>query len=342
MKQIFIFLLLLPLSLLAEQVTWDLNELGFTIHIAISTNTMTLNDTLKLQVLVTHPSSYKGSPEEIIRQLLWHANPLEPRWNLLKRKIVTTSKGFQLDLELAPITSGIKELSFFNVVFHGPENHDKVFSTPLFEIDVKPIDPLVTEMESTAPLVSLSNPLPLEVTTANRQKINDPQRLQERAKLIEKNLALRSFPWTFLFLVTMGSLVWVISRYWNPFKVKKSEEFELSIQQRALQDLEKIQKEELPKKGLYKDYYGSLTEVLRRYLEEHNQLFVTSKTTEEFLRELPKGLFQPEMEKRVVQFLREADQIKFANVPASLEQSKQAYELLHELVLTKSGIEQNN
>ena len=81
----------------------------------------------------------------------------------------------------------------------------------------------------------------------------------------------------------------------------------------ALQELEKLKKEDLISKGIYKEHYFKLSEIFRRYLERRFHFQAVEHTTEEILPALYNLKDVDEQEKGTAQqFLRHTDLVKFA------------------------------
>ena len=95
--------------------------------------------------------------------------------------------------------------------------------------------------------------------------------------------------------------------------------------QRALFELERLVQMDLPGKGMFKNFYVELTQVVRRYVERVSGIKAPTMTTEEFLSEVSKsgGVFG-ERKLEIGRFLRSADMIKFAGVEATCDMADSA------------------
>ena len=97
--------------------------------------------------------------------------------------------------------------------------------------------------------------------------------------------------------------------------------------ERALTELERLLRRNLPGHGLYKDFYIELTMVVRRYIERSHHIRAPEQTTEEFLAAASKHpLFTPEVLSQLKIFLESADLVKFAGQKANQEMTGQATE----------------
>jgi hypothetical protein len=123
-------------------------------------------------------------------------------------------------------------------------------------------------------------------------------------------------PWILLVIIC-GIIVWGLIKYLP--KLKKSKTIVIpAIKQDpahiiAFRDLEKIKEEKLWQKGEIKNYYTSLTEILRQYLENRFRIFSLELTTEETLTALIDSGFKKDSSYRMLkEILSGADLVKFA------------------------------
>ncbi len=96
--------------------------------------------------------------------------------------------------------------------------------------------------------------------------------------------------------------------------------------QKALQALHALQQENLPERGLAKDHFFRVSEILREYLGAHYGFLALDMTTEELLSTLsqrPAGGFPFA---RFESFCRQGDLVKYAKLPASVSDCALAIE----------------
>ncbi len=102
-------------------------------------------------------------------------------------------------------------------------------------------------------------------------------------------------------------------------------EFRMSPVERAMTELERLLRRNLPDKGLYKDFYIELTMVVRRYIERSHDIRAPEQTTEEFLAAAAlHPRFTPEVLGQLKLFLESADLVKFAGQKADKEMTELA------------------
>ena len=76
--------------------------------------------------------------------------------------------------------------------------------------------------------------------------------------------------------------------------------------------LQALLAENLPARGLIKEFYLRLTGIVRQYVEDTTGIWAPEQTTEEFLRHAGSAVFPPDRSLRLAEFLEAADLIKYA------------------------------
>lgn len=82
--------------------------------------------------------------------------------------------------------------------------------------------------------------------------------------------------------------------------------------QRALADIDILLKKQLPQHGKIKDFYVSITRIVRVYIQRTTPIRATNQTTEEFLSSAQKHAISAKTTQTLGDFLRAADYVKFA------------------------------
>jgi hypothetical protein len=94
--------------------------------------------------------------------------------------------------------------------------------------------------------------------------------------------------------------------------------------------------ENLPARGLIKEFYLRLTGIVRQYVEDTTGIRAPEQTTEEFLRDMrSRAAFPPERSVQLAEFLEAADLIKYAGQQPEEGQIDQAIARAHEFVNLK-------
>ena len=101
--------------------------------------------------------------------------------------------------------------------------------------------------------------------------------------------------------------------------------------------LERLLAENLPARGLVKEFYLRLTGIVRQYVEDTTGIRAPEQTTEEFLRDMrSREAFPPERSVRLADFLESADLIKYAGQQPGDGQIDEAIARAHEFVNLRS------
>lgn len=131
--------------------------------------------------------------------------------------------------------------------------------------------------------------------------------------------------WVF---VIIGALLIVAAIIYGLTKISaKVKEFRMSPLERAISELERLLRRDLPGKGQFKEFYIELTMVVRRYIERSHHIRAPEQTTEEFLAAAKNHpSFTPEVMAQLKQFLESADLVKFAGQKADLKMTEAATE----------------
>lgn len=121
-------------------------------------------------------------------------------------------------------------------------------------------------------------------------------------------------------LAALAALIWGLTRI--TVRVK---EFRMSPVDRAMAELQRLLSRNLPQRGLYKEFYIELTQVVRRYIERRHGIRAPEQTTEEFLLAASRHpSFTPEVISSLRKFLESADLVKFAGQEATVSTADQA------------------
>jgi hypothetical protein len=101
----------------------------------------------------------------------------------------------------------------------------------------------------------------------------------------------------------------------------------------AYELLERLLKEDLIGKGLIKDYYYRITDILRHYIEDRFGLSAPERTTEEFLVEMAYTDTLEDGHKVLIrEFLAHCDMVKYAKYGPSKIEIKETYDAAKRLV----------
>ncbi|RKH02341.1 hypothetical protein D7V97_28060 [Corallococcus sp. CA053C] len=142
--------------------------------------------------------------------------------------------------------------------------------------------------------------------------------------------------WTLLYALAValavGLLAWALVRWWQRRPKREKVVPVLPLDVRVRQSLDALKRENLPGRGLVKDFYIRLSEIVRGYLGERygfEALECTSFELMTTLRRLPTpGL----PEDALMRFISESDLVKYARADASPESCAQSLAFGYDLL----------
>jgi hypothetical protein len=117
-----------------------------------------------------------------------------------------------------------------------------------------------------------------------------------------------------ILFITMSVL---IASYYNKRKKQKVDEPEkpkIPAHITALASLEKIKEEQIWKEGKIKEYYSSITDTVRLYIEERYNVFALESTTDEIMTAFRSQVIDPDSKNKLQQVLQLSDLVKFAKM----------------------------
>lgn len=120
-----------------------------------------------------------------------------------------------------------------------------------------------------------------------------------------------------LILACSGVVFWWVRRQRNR---EAPPESVLPAHAIAYLELQRLLDEKLPERGLFKLFYGKVSDVLRSYLENRFALQASTLTTQEFLKTISRSSpFSPEQQSLLDAFLGHCDLVKFAELQPTEE-----------------------
>ncbi len=142
-----------------------------------------------------------------------------------------------------------------------------------------------------------------------------------------------SFPADYLLLYLLsGVLALVAIFYLARFLIKrfkKAERKKVVVKPSwvvAYERLEELRGQNLPSEGKFKEYYTSLSFLVREYIENRFQIKAPDMTTQEFLKFLKdSGDFREENKKLLEDFLNSCDLVKFAKYGPTINETEESY-----------------
>jgi hypothetical protein len=137
------------------------------------------------------------------------------------------------------------------------------------------------------------------------------------------------FPWLLglLVLVIIGLAVWYYVKHRKPKVDENGEPVKgpsIPPYDKALGDLENLKEQKLWQAGKLKEYYSSLTDIAREYIEGQFQVNAVEMTTDDILKEVRDLHFEASLYGKLKSTMELADLVKFAKYSASALESDNA------------------
>lgn len=315
MKSIFLTFLFTPL-ILSARIQWS-QEIpgGFKAFVQIPKTTATVQDDFAIILTLNYPKSYQPDVDTIRKNLLKYIGITEPPF-ALKRESIEAASGRQMQLTffLEPQINGTQYISFYEIPFlplkKGSDEKKHIISE-IFKIHVNLADVPTSFKGNPAGLLSLTDPLPLQISPENRARFSYPAKVDQEFERSKAIISSRSFPFTQVLGIILFCVVLLIIRMQpkrKPDKQKEIQKQAANAQNKALlalQALDSANKEE---------YYKEITNTVRTFIEEKYQIKSTRQTTQEFLFSMTTGgQFDKETQTKLSDFLLSADRVKFAH-----------------------------
>lgn len=129
---------------------------------------------------------------------------------------------------------------------------------------------------------------------------------------------------------------WLKKRQNPPVSPPIQENLETPLE-KALRALQALQDQKFIEKGLLKEHYIGLTEILKHYFETRYEVSLLDQTTEETLRLLGRFL-QDQQCRRIQHVLMESDLIKFAKWTPSLQEHEALFNKVKDILQKDAGL----
>lgn len=140
--------------------------------------------------------------------------------------------------------------------------------------------------------------------------------------------------WGGLIALAMAALAYVLYRWWKRPRPERLAPAgpPLPLEVRTRQALDQLRAEKLPERGLIKDFYVRLSEIVRGYVGQRFGIEALECTSSELiaaLQQIPTPGLPPD---EFTAFLQESDLVKFAKAPMTLEDCERALAFGYTLV----------
>jgi len=139
-------------------------------------------------------------------------------------------------------------------------------------------------------------------------------------------------PWVLIPLIALILIVGAIVYLRRP-REEETEEVDLRpAHVIALEELAKLEGEELLEKGEYGEFYTRLSHIFRKYLSLRYRMYALEYTTSEIAEKMKSTDIERADYEQACSFLHEADQVKFASYEPLIDQRSTAIKRVREMV----------
>lgn len=165
-----------------------------------------------------------------------------------------------------------------------------------------------------------TDPISLQVNTI---AVDTIQPFRPIVEPITQPLSMKDmFPWLLgaLLLVLLGFGVWFLLRHRKPTVDAHGEPVKGPVKppyNKAIDDLTALRQQKLWQAGKVKEYYASLSDITREYIEGQFQVNAVEMTTEDILDEVRDLNFSSQVYGKLKQSMELSDLVKFAKYTAS-------------------------
>lgn len=178
----------------------------------------------------------------------------------------------------------------------------------------------------------LSDPLTVRISLVAVDTTKD---IKEIKDIIDVPFSLKDYlPWIGIGAGIVAIITLVIYYFLKRKKpAAKPEPIPLiSPLEEALKNLEKLENDKLWQQGYLKNYYSTLTEILRVYLEKEFKIPALEQVTDEIFTSMKNYGFSAEATLQVKHVLETADLVKFAKSTPSAEQHERAFQIIKQFI----------
>ena len=174
--------------------------------------------------------------------------------------------------------------------------------------------------ESQLRMKAFTDPLQVYATTI---AVDTTQAFKPIVPPIEQPVSMKEvFPWILgvLLLALAGLVIWYFVKHRKQKLDENGEPVKGPVippYTKAIGDLESLKQQKLWQVGKVKEYYSSLTDIAREYIEGQFQVNAVEMTTDDILREVQELDFDPKLYGKLKGTMELADFVKFAKYNAS-------------------------
>lgn len=194
----------------------------------------------------------------------------------------------------------------------GIVNYQQQINITSFDSGRWEIPPLNIKLNAANAPVLSTTPIPIEVLPVDVSHLKDYHDIKEIVEVQDENLRLIIILLIIVTILSIIILIWLIRKKRQGVITAPEPDGTLPPLQWALAELNKLKNEDLPSKGLIKQYYQRMTDISRQYFSRQLNHSVLHKTTDEWMFSLQDIPVEHNIKTSFFQFIRLADTVKFA------------------------------
>ena len=198
---------------------------------------------------------------------------------------------------------------------------------------VPPVEVLCSVPGDTALLHAMTNPLILSIRTV---RVDTSQAYRDLKPPLSIPLTLGEIALYAGIVLAVAALIYAGYRYWKKRQKKVTGEVYIPPPRPAhtiaLQELAVLKEKKLWQKGLIKQYYSEVTEIIRRYVENRFKLMALEQTTDEIMYGLKRLNVKQGVCSKVETLLQLADLVKFAKYQPGVSEHEGMLSLAYDIV----------
>jgi hypothetical protein len=327
------------------------------ITIKLSNNEITVADSLSLTVEVLVPAGFRADlPSFKDFGFSTDFNERSHRFrstDIFEPEIINQDDGSQLHIHkytLEPWLSGDYSIMPLMVSFFEENQKEKeklkdtkAWNIPTFNIMTDGIRVRVTGLSDGRQELSdlfAQSDYNLEKLTRKERRKEDKSGQELRREEEDKQEASMAFKdkgfpwwliWVFLVLVFLAPLIWYLGQ--NKIKGFFAQPPQ-PAHEIAYQALRRLEGQNLPGKGMIKEYYYELSYILREYIGNRFKIYAVNQSSEEFFKQLllTSNPFDLETEHILHQFLDHSDTVKYSLHRPDIPMTRNSFEIVESFV----------
>lgn len=270
------------------------------LKVKVDRDKITIGDRIKYEVIVEYDNGVEIEPYAVGKNLGEFEikdYKIEPPQKIKSGKLV--SKGMYI---IATFTTGEFTIPGLKIKYKDLNKQEKEILSDEIKIKVESVKPNPEDKDDIRPL-------------------KDPAEIKDKL-----------WVWVFIAFILLIASIAAFA-----YLKKKKEEAKPALPPRPAEEIARdslraLAEMRLIEKGLVKEYYIRLSDIIRTYIENRYRIFAMDRTTWELFQEMKSKRIERLHVDRINDFLEECDMVKFAKYMPSQKEIEEAYKKAEEIV----------